>query len=386
MDWPDLLDVAGVTFGISLLVGGLGVVTLMLLRRASMLVQVCILVLTAIVSVVLSMVGVAQLMYLSPHDFTVAVNVAVISGAVSLMFAGILSFIVVRNSHALSQAARTIGEGEVVHSAGRQSSSELTALGAELMATSAKLAESREREKRIEDSRRELVAWIAHDLRTPLTGIMSMAEALEDDLVADPQRYYRQMRQQVTQLSAMVDDLFELSKIDSGTLRLSLQHVSLYDVVSDTVADLRPVAAGRQIRVESSLGGDIIVTADPRELGRAVSNLLLNAIQHTPPDSPILIAAAVVDGRATVSVIDSGGGIEEAELPRVFEPGWRGVPARTPQNHPMTSSGAGLGLAIVRGIVAAHRGDVTVQNIPGGCRFDVQLPSDALVSAGSPSA
>ena len=210
-----------------------------------------------------------------------------------------------------------------------------------------------------------------------------MAEALEDELAADPQRYHRQMREQVTRLSAMVDDLFELSKIDSGTLRLSLQDVSLYDVISDTVADLRPVSRERDIRVEAGLGRNAVVHADPRELSRAISNLLLNAIQHTPPGSPITVAASVVDGRASVTVIDNGGGIDEQDLHRVFEPGWRGASARTPNAHPevlgesLRSSGAGLGLAIVRGIAVAHRGEVTVQNVPGGCRFDLILPSAA---------
>ena len=262
----------------------------------------------------------------------------------------------------------------------RSPSAEFTALAEELVATSAKLAESREREHRIEESRRELVAWIAHDLRTPLAGIMSMAEALEDELASDPQRYHRQMREQVTRLSAMVDDLFELSKIDSGTLRLATGG----DLALRR--DLRhrgrpaPDVAGPEIRIESDLGREVVVRADPRELSRAISNLLLNAIQHTPPGSPITVAASVVDGRASIAVIDTGGGIDEDDLTRVFDPGWRGESARTPQPsaqasmHPSRSSGAGLGLAIVRGIAVAHQGEVTVRNVPGGCRFDLILP------------
>jgi signal transduction histidine kinase len=341
---------------------------------------VLVLVSAALLSVVLSMVGASWLMYISQHDLTVAVNVAVISSVVSLALAAALGAVVVRNARALSQAARRIGAGERVDAVGRQSGAELTALANELVATSAKLAESREREHRIEESRRELVAWIAHDLRTPLAGIMSMAEALEDDLASDPQRYHRQMREQVTRLSAMVDDLFELSKIDSGALRLRLEEISLYDVISDTVADLRPLSQGRTVRIEADLGREVSVRADPRELSRAISNLLLNAIQHTPPGSPVTVAASVVDGRASIAVSDAGGGIDEDDLTRVFDPGWRGESARTPQPsaqasmHPSRSSGSGLGLAIVRGIAAAHHGEVTVRNVPGGCRFDLVLP------------
>jgi signal transduction histidine kinase len=146
------------------------------------------------------------------------------------------------------------------------------------------------------------------------------------------------------------------------------------------VADLRPMSQGREIRIESDLGGELVVRADPRELSRAVSNLLLNAIQHTPPGSPITVSASVIEGRASIAVIDTGGGIDEDDLGRVFDAGWRGESARTPQPagptslHPSRSSGAGLGLAIVRGIAVAHQGEVTVRNVPGGCRFDLILP------------
>jgi signal transduction histidine kinase len=381
MPWSDLAAIAGVALATTAVVGGLGVAALVLLRRASLAVQVWVLVLAAIVSVVASMVGVANQMYLSEHDLTVAVAVAGISGIVSLMPVAVLGVLVARNSRSLSAAARRIGAGERLESAGRYSNSEFNDLADELVATSARLAESREREQRIEASRRELVAWISHDLRTPLAGIRAMAEALEDGIAPDPARYHRQMRMQVDQLSSMVDDLFELSKIDSDALRLSLEEVSLYDVVSDTVADLRPASRGREIRVEAPLAQDLVVMADPRELSRAIGNLLMNAIQHTPEGSPITVAVDLVDDRAMVSVIDAGGGIDEDDLDRVFEPAWRGSKARTPSLHDGRSSGAGLGLAIVKGIMSAHRGEVAVRNVPGGCRFDLLLPRDASLSA-----
>ncbi|GAA3629394.1 HAMP domain-containing sensor histidine kinase [Microbacterium awajiense] len=376
------MQVALLSLAITLLVGGAAVLVLLAVRRSSLVVQMCVLVFAALLSVTLSIVGAAQLMYLSEHDLTVALNVAAISGAVSLALSAALGAVVVRNAKALSRAARRIGAGERVDAVAGQSSAEFRALADELVATSAKLDQARELQRRVEESRRELVAWIAHDLRTPLAGIMSMAEALEDDMAADPRRYHRQMREQVSRLSAMVDDLFELSKIDSGTLRLSLEEVSLYDVISDTVADLRPLSAGRDIRIRSELDGDAVISADPRELSRAVSNLLLNAIQHTPDGSPITVAASVSDSRASIAVIDSGGGIAEDDLHRVFDPGWRGAEARTPSHHTaetgsLRSSGAGLGLAIVRGIAAAHNGDVTVSNVAGGCRFELRLPRPA---------
>ena len=381
MPWSDLAAIAGVALATTAVVGGLGVAALVLLRRASLAVQVWVLVLAAIVSVVASMVGVANQMYLSEHDLTVAVAVAGISGIVSLLLVAVLGVLVARNSRSLSAAARRIGAGERLESAGRYSNSEFNDLADELVATSARLAESREREQRIEASRRELVAWISHDLRTPLAGIRAMAEALEDGIAPDPARYHRQMRMQVDQLSSMVDDLFALSKLASDARRLSLAEVSHYDVGPPTVADLRPASRGREIRVEAPLAQDLVVMADPRELSRAIGNLLMNAIQHTPEGSPITVAVDLVDDRAMVSVIDAGGGIDEDDLDRVFEPAWRGSKARTPSLHDGRSSGAGLGLAIVKGIMSAHRGEVAVRNVPGGCRFDLLLPRDASLSA-----
>ncbi|GAA1507148.1 signal transduction histidine kinase [Agromyces terreus] len=381
MPWADLLAIAGVAITASAVVGAIGFALLLTLRRTSLVWQVLVLVVVAVTSVVASMVGVANEMYLSEHDLTVAVAVSAISGVVSLLFVAVLGWLVARHSRTLSLAARRIGEGERLESAGTYANRELNALAEELVATSAKLAEAHEREQRVETSRRELVAWISHDLRTPLAGLRAMAEALEDGMAPDPERYLRQMRQQVDRLSGMVDDLFELSKIDSGTLALSLKEVSLSDVVSDTVADLRPASQGRDIRIEAPLAQNLVVMADPRELSRAIGNLLMNAIQHTPAGSSITVAVDLVDDHAMVSVIDTGGGIAEPDLERVFDPAWRGSAARTPPLDGARSSGAGLGLAIVRGIMHAHDGEVSVSNVPGGCRFDLLLPREASLPA-----
>lgn len=374
MQISDLLAVASVALATTAIVGALSLILLLLLRRASLVAQLGVVVLAAVASVVAGMIGVANQMYLSEHDLAVGLAVAGISGVGSLALVAVLGLVVARNSRALSAVARRIGAGERLETAGRFSSSELTALADELVATSAKLAAAREHEQRMEASRRELVAWISHDLRTPLAGIRAMAEALEDGIATDPERYHRQMRIQADRLASMVDDLFELSKIDADALQLSPKEVSLYDIVSDTVADLRPASRGREIRVEAPLEQDLVVMADPRELSRAIGNLLMNAVQHTPEGSPITVAVDLVGDRARVSVIDAGEGIADEDLERVFEPAWRGSSARTPAVNEAASGGAGLGLAIVKGIMTAHRGEVTVRNVPGGCRFDLLLP------------
>ncbi|TFB74195.1 HAMP domain-containing histidine kinase [Cryobacterium glaciale] len=256
----------------------------------------------------------------------------------------------------------------------RHTSTEFATLAGELAATADRLTESREREERIETARREIVAWISHDLRTPLAGIRAMAEALEDGMAPDPERYYVQIRGQVDRLSGMVDDLFELSKIHAGALQLNFERVALYDLISDTIADLAPVALAKSLDLRFEGERGLTLQADARELARAVGNLVMNAIQHSPAGSAIVVSVTRhADGRAVIAVVDAAGGIPEQDLGRVFEAGWRASEPRTASGGGQ-SGGAGLGLAIVDGIVRAHGGQVTVTNVGDGCRFELLLP------------
>lgn len=274
------------------------------------------------------------------------------------------------------------GGNEPAPSSAGHTNPALATLAEELAETAARLRESREREERIEASRREIVTWISHDLRTPLAGIRAMAEALEDGMAPDPTRYYLQIRGQVDRLSSMVDDLFELSKIHSGAWQLICERVALYDLISDTIADLAPVALAKSLDLHFEGERGLTVHADARELARAVGNLVMNAIQHSSPGSAIVVSVTRhADGRAVISVVDAAGGIPEHDLERVFDAGWRASEPRAAfDGHTGAgrSGGAGLGLAIVEGIVRAHGGQVCVRNVPNGCRFDVLLPQHPL--------
>jgi len=371
-----LVSVIVIALASAIIVGAVGLITLRLLSRYSLVLQLLVVALATIVSVVSGMAAAASLMYVSDHDLTVFYFVAAVAGSVSLLMAGLLGRALVKDSRHLTRAAANLGRGEPVAAVERHSNTEFAALAGQLAATGERLQELRDREGRIEASRRDLVAWISHDLRTPLAGIRAMAEALEDDMVEDPARYHRQIRGQVDRLSGMVDDLFELSRIHSGTLRLRVVQVALYDLISDTVADLGPVARAKSLdlRFEGAMG--LTIPADPAELSRAVGNLVMNAVQLSAPGSAIVVAVTEhADGRAVISVQDSAGGIDPGDLDRVFEAGWRGSEPRTPGVEPAAEGRAGLGLAIVAGIVAAHGGEVTVQNVAGGCRFDLVLPA-----------
>ncbi|MGO4757308.1 sensor histidine kinase, partial [Streptomyces sp. 2MCAF27] len=228
---------------------------------------------------------------------------------------------------------------------------------------------SRERERALESSRRELVAWISHDLRTPLAGLRAMSEALEDGVAADPDRYLKQIRTEVERLNDMVGDLFELSRIHAGALALTPSRISLYDLVGDALAGAHPLARQHGVRLVGDRVEPVPVEVDGKEMSRVLGNLLVNAIRRTPADGTVAVAAERCPDGVTLSVTDGCGGIPEEDLPRVFDTGWRGTHARTPP------AGAGLGLAIVRGIVEAHHGHAAVRNIPGGCRFEVTLPA-----------
>ncbi|MEO8908261.1 MAG: HAMP domain-containing sensor histidine kinase, partial [Microbacteriaceae bacterium] len=375
--FSDLVSIVGIALVCAVVVGALGLGILHFARGRSLLAQLCIVVLAAILSVAAGMIAVAQAMYLSPHDLVVTFYVAGVAAAVSLGVALVLGRAFTRNADRLRQLTRSLSEGHRIDvTADQNRNAEFGDLAAELAETSRKLVQSREDVAAMDASRRELIAWISHDLRTPLAGLRAMAEALEDGMAADPQRFHRQMRVQVDHLSGMVDDLFELSKIQSGTLALALEPISVYDLVSDTVADVAAFAASRSITVRESATGDLVVIGDPRELTRVVGNLLMNAIQHSPAGAEISVdARSDGAGNAILSVQDSGGGIPEHDLSKVFDAGWRSSPARG-LGDALGSAGAGLGLAIVHGIVTAHAGAVAVKNVAGGCRFDISLPAD----------
>ena len=353
---------------------GLGVVWLF--RRRSVRWLTGAVAVVAVVAVLAGMVGTANAMFLSGHDFDVVLLVALVAGAVAMAIGAIVGSGISGYSHALQDEARRFGEsGEFT--SGNRGPAELQGLSDELARTSRRLQESREREARLEDSRRELVAWVSHDLRTPLAGLRAMTEALEDGIADDPSRYHRQIRAEVDRMVRMVDDLFELSRIHAGNLRLTLEPVALGDLVSEAIASADPVARARGVRLGGGVDDGLEVVADPAELSRVVGNLLMNAIRHTPADGVVEVVGRSGPDGIELSVTDGCGGLTEEDMARAFDVAWQGSTARTPDVAGVFGSGAGLGLAIVKGIVEAHHGKVTVHNHVPGCRFLVSLPRPA---------
>jgi signal transduction histidine kinase len=362
-------------------VGTIGIGAIWLLRRASLRLSLMAASAIAVLAVVAGTLGTANAMFISRHDLRVVGLVCIVAGLVAFGFSWLLGRQVEVSSLALRQAARSLGqEGSGFSPPTGPMAAELAALSRELAATAGKLAESRERERLIDASRRQLVAWVSHDLRTPLAGLQAMAEALQDGIATDPARYHRQIHAEATRLSAMVEDLFELSRIQSGTLSLVVDLVEAGDLVSDTVASLEPLARASSVQLTGEAAGSLLIRADARKVSRALANLVTNAIRHTPENGRVRVAAAAEGGNVLMTVADGCGGIPEADLASVFDMAWRGSAARTPG----ADGGAGLGLAIVRGIVDAHHGQVSVVNAGDGCRFEIRLPALAPGGDGDP--
>ncbi|HEX2048419.1 MAG TPA: ATP-binding protein [Acidimicrobiales bacterium] len=354
-------------------------VLLRLLRHARLAVQATIAALAPVLAVTVALVGSATTMFISAHDLRALLVVTVAAGTVGLVTALALGERVAAASERLGDLAQRIGDdagpGRVPGTLPRGGPGELVRLAGELEAALARLAETREQAAAAEESRRQLVAWVSHDLRTPLAAIRAMVEALEDGVVDDPEtvtRYYRTMGRETDRLAGLVDDLFELSRIQSGALNLRLEQIALDELVSDAVAGVSLAAEAKGVR----LGGDVaspapVVELSIPEMARVVRNLLDNAIRHTPRGGTVWIDAALDPGGrdVLVSVSDGCGGIPAPDLPRVFELAYRGDAARTPG-----VGGAGLGLAVARGLVEAHQGEISVRNEGQGCRFTIRLP------------
>jgi signal transduction histidine kinase len=376
MSTGDALQLALIAAGVALVGLVAGATVLRALARRSIASQTIALIVTTIAALGLGVYVAARRMFISHHDLGALAVVLVAAGTVGVASALVLGSRVGRAVDALARATRDIDldEGVSVATATPPAALELVRLGDELRSMERRLAQASTRERVLETSRRELVAAVSHDLRTPLAGMRAILEALEDEIVDDEatkQRYLHTLHDEVRRLSSLVDDLFELSRAESGALSLRLERVALTDLVSDALAGFAPVAAAKRVRLVGTVVGEPpAVSVSPPEVLRALRNLLENAIRHTPSDGSVAVEVGVdVDhpSVAFVSVRDTGGGVAEQDLPRVFDVAFQGDPARR-------SGAGGLGLAIAKRFVEAHDGELVARNEGDGARFTVRLP------------
>lgn len=295
---------------------------------------------------------------LTPVIVVLAVAAGVLAGARAMVLEGTDLAVVVTVLVAVVPVALVVGVVLARRTSGLQREME-------------REAAARAMEAEVEARRREMVTWVSHDLRTPLAGIRAMTEALEDGVAPDPAAYHRRIREEVDRLAAMVDDLLALSRLQSGQWDLAPAMLPLRDVVSDTLAGAEPLARERGVRLSGSCDDTVTAYVDESAMSRVLTNLVTNAVHYTPRGGAVRIDASSDAGLTTVHVTDTCGGIPLEDLTRVFEAGWRGSAARTPG----ASTGAGLGLAVVRGLVEAAGGTVGVTTSGTGCTFTLAVPA-----------
>ena len=380
IQWSDVLYITERVLGLALIVTLIGIAVLRQCAARSIKLMLTVVVAVAVICSLLGVAVIAYRMIGTAEERDEILDLMGIAGLAALVVALFLARRLTNASRAISYAVQGVGQTGVYIAPSPPLPAELAELSDGLTTAHERLAKARSRERALEASRRELVAWVSHDLRTPLAGLRAMAEALEDQVVINPRevsQYHTQIRREVERLTLMIDDLFELSRIHAGALRLSRRMVGLEDVVAEVVASAEPVARAKRVRLTGAAVRNMPVFIDSAEMGRALRNLVTNAIRHTPSDGVVDVLAEVRSGMACVSVSDACGGISPSDLPRVFDVAFRGEQARTPG--PL--EGAGLGLSIARGIVEAHSGQIAVRNAGPGCQFLIRLP---LVRPGAP--
>ena len=325
---------------------------------------------TALVTVGIG--AVAGLMFISPHDALAGALLLVFGGGLVAYSTWVLSRGAMDDIESVRDGLQAVGDGrrDVRIRTGGQD--ELAELAASANRMTAQLAEREAERDAAEQARRGLVAAVSHDLRTPLTSLRLLAEAVEDDLVDRETRgrYIAQMSVHIRSLSALIEDLFELSRLEAGDIQWTLQQVRLEELVEETVEAMRAQAEAKGVAVQAAVPEDLApARGNPERLQRVLFNLIQNAIRHTPQDGSVTIAAESNGAKVEVEVADTGDGLAAEERERAFEPFYRGG-----HDSARSGEGTGLGLTICRAIVEAHGGEIWLADSARGTRVRFSLP------------
>jgi len=328
-------------------------------------------------SSVLTMLNVgltAWLMFLNRHDLLLATVLLLFAGGIALMLGYFLSTSLTERIAQLNRAAQQIARGHLDTRVPVQGRDEVADLGQAFNDMASRLESAAQQQQELDRLRRDLVAWVGHDLRTPLASVRVIVEALADGVVQDQEtveRYLETAQHQIQSLSLLLDDLFELAQIDAGGLKLELHPNSLCDLLSDTLEAFSALAVRRGIRLEGAALPDVDpVPMDVQKIGRVLNNLLDNAVRHTPAGGTVQVTAYEESDCVQVQVRDTGEGIDSLDLPHIFERFYRGEKSRN-----RSTGGSGLGLAIASGIIQAHGGRIGAESSAGeGTRIWFTLP------------
>ena len=317
----------------------------------------------------------AQLMFASEHDLLLAIVLLVFAGGIAMILGYFLSGTVTERINLLKGAAEKLARGDLQTRVPVNGRDEVAALSATFNQMAEQLQAADQKQRELDALRRDLIAWVGHDLQTPLTSMRAILEALSDGIVDEPEmvkRYLLTAQRDVMSLSALIDDLFQMSQLDTGGFPLHRALSSLSDLVSDTLESFSHLAKQQEITLEGNVDSDVDpVFMDTQAIGRVFNNLIGNALRHTPARGRVSVWVRRAASGVEVTVSDTGEGIRAQDIPHIFERFYRGDASRSRAR----GTGAGLGLAIARGIVQAHGGDIQVQSEVGkGTQFTFHLP------------
>jgi signal transduction histidine kinase len=317
----------------------------------------------------------ARLMFASQHDLMLATILLLFAGGIAMSLGYFFTIALTDRIITLNIAATEIAQGNLQARVPVIGSDEMAGLAHTFNEMAAQLETAARKQRELDILRRDLVAWVGHDLRTPLASIRVIVEALADGVVQDSatvQRYLQTAQRDIRSLSQLIDDLFEMAQLDAGGLQLERQPNSISDLISDTLESFSAQAERQGVRLEGSCAPGIDpVWIDAQQIGRVLSNLVGNALRHTPAGGTVSVRASITSEGVQVQVSDTGEGISADDLPRVFEQFYRGEKSRS-----RATGGAGLGLAIAKGIVEAHDGRIWVESKPGqGTHFYFTVPA-----------
>ena len=314
-------------------------------------------------------------MFVSEHDLTLSIVLLLFAAIIATTFGAFAAASITDSLRQLDQATRALAGGQLAARTAVSGRDEVARVAHSFNEMAAQLQTAERERAKLDALRREFIAWTSHDLRTPLTSIRAMVEALHDGLVDDPEmasRYYRTIRNDVMAMNKLIDDFFELAQLDADGLVLELSDHSLRDLVSDVLESFQALARQRNITLAGEVSSDIdLVRFNAEKLSRVLANLLSNALRYTPGDGSVQLRAVRTVEGIEVTVCDTGPGFSDKDLERIFEKFYRGEQARS-----RATGGAGLGLAIAAGIVAAHGGHIWAANrAEGGACVGFVLPA-----------
>lgn len=319
----------------------------------------------------------ARLMFINEHDLALTTGLLIFGGIIAAVSTLFIARTLRERINELSDGVKLLSRADWKTRLPVNGNDELAHLATMFNKMAADLEELDEQKHQLEQTRRDLIAWVSHDLRTPLAAMRAMNEAMLDKVVTDPDtiaRYQTTTLSEIQHLSRLIDDLFELAQLDTGHLALNLQMTSLHDLVSDTLSRMKARAETESVTLAATVDPavDTIYVA-PDKIQRVLYNLLDNALQYTPPSGRISLQAHPSGTALLMSVHNTGSYISDRDLPNVFKSFYRGEQSRATDNG---RRGTGLGLAIVRGFVEAHGGTISVASEPQtGTTFTFTLPN-----------